>query len=96
MAISGFGRIGALVICLALLVVGANAQGKFAVALQDLVDVKVEIDENGDDVLAKMVLEHPLFREVSESAALQSKFPPTIVDGKPVRVTGIITYTFSP
>ena len=72
--------------------------------------VEVLIDERGNVVWAKAVGGsyvdmttkerksgvHPLLISASESAARQAKFSPTLVDGKPVNVTGMITYTFVP
>lgn len=38
---------------------------------------------------------HPLFVEAAREAALQAKFAPTRLSGKPVRVQGVIVYIFS-
>ena len=37
----------------------------------------------------------PLLREAAEKAALGAHFTPTLLEGRPVKVTGIIVYTFS-
>lgn len=58
------------------------------------VKVQVTIDENGDVVSANAVSGHPLLRAASEKAARESKFSPTILQGQPVKVTGIIIYNF--
>jgi hypothetical protein len=60
------------------------------------VEVKVLIDEEGNVVSAKAVSGHFLLREVSEKAALESKFLPTYKDGVAVKVSGTIVYNFVP
>src|SRR5215204_2842752 len=52
------------------------------------VNIQVTIDEAGNVIEAKAVSGHSLLREVSEQAALASKFPPTTLAGQPVKVTG--------
>lgn len=57
--------------------------------------VKVWIDEEGKVVSAEdMCAAHPLLRGTSLRAASGARFSPTIVNGKPVRVSGAITYRF--
>ncbi len=56
--------------------------------------VQVEIDEDGNVTAAKGVSGNPLLIKESEQAALQSKFSPTTLDGKRVRVIGLIVYNF--
>jgi TonB family protein len=58
------------------------------------VSVQVTVDEKGNVISARAISGHPLLRAVSESAARQAKFSPTKLNGKPVKVTGIITYKF--
>lgn len=60
------------------------------------VTVNVTIDEQGNVISAKAVSGHVLLREVSEKAALSSKFTPTKLQGQPVKVTGVIIYNFQP
>lgn len=63
------------------------------------VRVKVLIDQKGGVLHACSEKDdkpvHASLMEASEAAALQSKFSPTTVDGKPVRVTGVIVYRFA-
>lgn len=59
-----------------------------------LVTVQVTVDENGDVVSARAVSGHPLLQPAAEQAARKAKFPPMLVSGKPVMVTGILTYNF--
>jgi len=64
----------------------ANADG--------IVQVQVLIDESGNVMVAKTISGHPLLRPASETAALASKFEPTKIGDKTVRVRGIISYKF--
>lgn len=61
------------------------------------VQVRVRIDENGNVIDAKALKSSlPMeFDRAAESAARQSRFSPTFVDGKPVKVIGIIIYNFA-
>ncbi|HKC64499.1 MAG TPA: energy transducer TonB, partial [Pyrinomonadaceae bacterium] len=56
--------------------------------------VEVTIDEEGNVASAHTISGHFLLRAASEEAALKAKFTPTILCGKPVKVTGVITYNF--
>lgn len=60
------------------------------------VQIQVVIDLEGSVIYAKAVEGHPLLRSVSEKAAVESKFKPTLLEGKPVMVSGIIVYNFVP
>lgn len=64
----------------------AHAQG--AVAVQILVD------EGGRVVSAQATSGHPLLKSAAVQAALQARFSPTVLNGQPVKVSGIITYNF--
>ncbi len=59
-----------------------------------LVTVRVTVDETGHVVSAAPVTGHPLLREAAVAAAKQARFAPTLRDGEPVRVTGVLTYNF--
>lgn len=58
--------------------------------------VQVLIDEKGNVTTAEAVSGHPLLRSASVKAALDSKFSQTILEGKPVKVQGVIVYNFVP
>jgi hypothetical protein len=60
-----------------------------------VVSVRVLINESGDVISAGAVGGHPSLRATSRLAACDARFPPTLVDGKPIKVTGIITYEFT-
>lgn len=58
------------------------------------VTVRVLVDETGGVVAAEAVTGHPLLRAAAAAAAKQAKFTPTLLSGKPVRVSGVLTYNF--
>ena len=60
------------------------------------VTVQVVVDERGNVVSAKAVGGHPLLRQAAAAAAAGARFSPTMLSGKPVRVSGVITYNFNP
>ena len=65
-----------------------------AARAQGLVTVRVVVDETGSVVSAAAVSGHPLLQAAAVAAARQAKFPPTLKDGKPVRVSGTLSYNF--
>ena len=67
-----------------------------AVRASGAVNVQVTIDEQGNIVSASAISGHPLLRQVAEKAATASKFAPTLLEGQPVSVTGVIVYNFVP
>jgi TonB family protein len=56
--------------------------------------VQVRIDESGDVVAVCAISGHKLLRPAAEDAASHAKFSPTILNGTPVRIIGIITFNF--
>ncbi|HEV3469540.1 MAG TPA: TonB family protein, partial [Pyrinomonadaceae bacterium] len=60
------------------------------------VTVQVTANEQGDVIEARAVSGHPLLRAAAEAAARQAKLSPTLVSGKPVKVSGVLTYEFKP
>jgi TonB family protein len=67
-----------------------------AVRASGAVHVLVTIDEEGNVISASPVSGHPLLRSSSVQAARASKFSPTLLSGKSVKVTGVIVYNFVP
>jgi TonB family protein len=61
-----------------------------------VVTVQVTVDETGNVVSAEAVSGHPLLRAAAVAAAREAKFSPTRLSGKPVKVSGILTYNFVP
>jgi TonB family protein len=58
------------------------------------VTVRVTADETGHVVSAQAVSGHPLLREAAVQAARQARLSPTLLSGKPVKVSGVLTYNF--
>src|SRR5262245_3876591 len=58
------------------------------------VTVQVLIDEEGNVVAAHAVEGHPLLQAAAVAAARQARFSPTLFEGEPVKVTGVIQYKF--
>ena len=58
------------------------------------VDVEVTVDESGNVASARAVSGHPLLQQAAVDAARQWTLKPTVLEGKPVKVAGIITFNF--
>ena len=58
------------------------------------VKVEVTIDKAGRVISARVLSGHPLLRDAALTAARQWEFKPTIVSGKPAKVSGILTFKF--
>jgi TonB family protein len=58
------------------------------------VEVQVTIDEAGNVIAAEAVSGDFLLRDAAVAAAREAKFPPTRLNGVPVKVTGTIIYNF--
>ena len=67
-----------------------------AVRAGGTVVVQVLIDESGRVISANAVSGHPLLRNAAEQAARFAMFTPTLMDGQPVKVSGVINYNFVP
>ena len=65
-----------------------------AVHAAGTVVVQVLIDESGNVIQATAVSGHPLLRAAAVEAARAATFAPTRLEGKPVRVAGVVTYNF--
>ncbi|MGI8542138.1 MAG: TonB family protein [Aridibacter sp.] len=61
---------------------------------ESTVGVQVEIDEEGNVILAQGISGHPIQKGISTTAARHSKFSPTIISGKTVKAKAILIYTF--
>lgn len=64
--------------------------------IKGTVSVQILIDENGDVESAKALSNHPLLRKEAEKAALKTKFRQTFSSGKPVKISCVLVYNFSP
>src|SRR4030095_8249918 len=60
------------------------------------VQVSIVIGENGRVIEAKAVKGHPVLRAAAEEAARKWVFRPTLLDGKPVKQPGTLTFVFPP
>lgn len=67
-----------------------------AVRASGSVIVQVLVDESGNVVSSGAVTGHPLLRAAAVAAAREAKFSPTLIAGRPVKVSGVITYNFQP
>ena len=68
-----------------------------ALRLSGTVVVKVEIDEKGKVLSAKDICQGPPFLTgASIDAARNARFSPTLLNGQPIKVTGVIRYNFIP
>lgn len=67
-----------------------------AVRASGAVSVQVLIDEGGNVISASAVSGHPLLQPAAVAAARAAKFSPTLLEGNPVKVSGVITYNFVP
>jgi TonB family protein len=61
---------------------------------EGLVVVWVMVDESGKVVWAQATSGHPLLREPATRAACSARFSPPLMNGPPVRVSGVLTYNF--
>jgi TonB family protein len=56
--------------------------------------VQVVVDESGNVMTAQAISGHPLLRQSAVAAAKQARFTPTKLSGRPVKVSGVLTYNF--
>lgn len=66
-----------------------------AARVQGTVTVKVLVGEDGSVIAAQAESGHPLLQAAAVKAARQARFSTTLLDGKPVKVLGVITYNFA-
>jgi len=65
-----------------------------AARVQGAVTVQVLVDEEGYVIAANAVSGHPLLQSAAVFAARQVRFSPMLLEGQPVKVSGVITYNF--
>lgn len=63
--------------------------------IQGQVAVQILVDEQGRVASARATSGNPLLQHAAAQAALQARFTPTVLNGHPVKVTGVITYNFT-
>jgi TonB family protein len=66
-----------------------------AALVSGVVRVQITIDEKGNVIDASMISGHPLLEDVSLKAAREWKFKPTLLNGAPISVQGILTFSFT-
>jgi TonB family protein len=59
------------------------------------VQVTILINENGRVIEAKAIKGHPVLRAAAEDAARKWVFRPTLLDGRPVKQPGTLTFVFT-
>lgn len=62
--------------------------------VEGLVTVEIVIGEDGTVVSASPRSGHELLQGAAKEAALKARFKPTLVNGKPAKVSGAMTYNF--
>jgi TonB family protein len=62
--------------------------------VKGVVAVSVVVDESGKVLWLQSLSGHPLLRQAVMEAACRARFHPTLVNGPPVRVGGVLTYKF--
>jgi protein TonB len=62
--------------------------------VQGPVNIQILIDEQGKVISAHSVVGHPLLTNAARDAAMRARFTPTMLNGQPVKVQGVITYNF--
>jgi TonB family protein len=67
-----------------------------AVHAAGVCSVQVVVNETGNVMSASAVSCHPLLKSAAEAAARNATFSPTLLSGQPRKVSGVITYTFTP
>ncbi len=58
------------------------------------VAVQILVDERGNVISAQPTNGHLLLQQAAQQAALRAKFSPTLLNGTPVKVSGVIYYNF--
>lgn len=61
---------------------------------QGPVNVQILVDEHGKVISAHAVKGNPMFLRAAEEAALRARFTPTLFNDQPVKVQGVIIYSF--
>ncbi len=62
--------------------------------IEGAVAVQILVDEQGKVISAQPVSGHPTLLAAAKQAALQARFTPTVLNGQPVKIQGVITYNF--
>lgn len=76
------------------LVPPAYPEAARAVRASGAVNVQITVSESGKVLSASAVSGHPLLRGAAEDAAKKATFEPVLLEGNPVKVTGILIFYF--
>ncbi len=60
------------------------------------IPVRVKIDEQGNVIEAKTVCGNPILGKASEEAVKKARFETVLVNGKPIKYSGIVIYAYIP
>jgi protein TonB len=63
--------------------------------IQGLVSVQILVDEQGRVISAQVVTGNPALSTAARDAAMRARFTPTMLNGQPVKIQGIINYNFT-
>ncbi|HSQ25014.1 MAG TPA: energy transducer TonB [Pyrinomonadaceae bacterium] len=61
---------------------------------QGPVNVQILVDEQGKVISAQVVTGNPMLTPAAKDAAMRARFTPTVLNGQPVKIQGVITYNF--
>jgi protein TonB len=61
---------------------------------QGPVNIQIVVDEQGKVISAQVVKGHPMLNPAARDAAMRARFTPTVLNGQPVKIQGVITYNF--
>ena len=62
--------------------------------VQGPVSIQVLVSEEGKVLSAQVVSGNPMLSSAAKDAALRARFTPTMLNGQPVKIQGLITYNF--
>lgn len=62
--------------------------------IQGPVSIQILVDEQGKVISAQSVNGSPFLSPAAKEAAMRARFTPTVLNGQPVKVQGVITYNF--
>jgi len=64
------------------------------IKVEGAVNIQILVDEQGKVISAQSVSGHALLTAAAKDAAMRARFTPTILNGVPVKIQGVITYNF--
>jgi protein TonB len=62
--------------------------------VQGPVNIQILVSEEGKVISAQVVSGNGMLSSAAKDAALRARFTPTILNGQPVKIQGVITYNF--